>query len=253
MLRKHIKIEPEAFYYACDRLGMIVFQDMVNNGAYSFFRDTALPTIGLKKLPDKLLHRNKESRKAFMDGMETTVSALKNHPCICYWTIFNEGWGQFCADEAYDRLRALDDTRFIDSTSGWFWQKKSDVTSLHVYFKPVKMPKDSIRPIVLSEFGGYSYKVEGHAYNLYKTYGYRFFKTQLEFENAVDGLYRDEIISAIKKGLCAAVYTQVSDVEDETNGLLTYDRKVLKINELRAKSFSFALFDAFEKSVAEEK
>ncbi len=249
MLRKHIKVEPEQFYYDCDRLGMIVFQDMVNNGSYSFLRDTALPTIGVKRIPDKLLHRKNNTRKSFIDGMETTVKALKNHPCICYWTIFNEGWGQFCADEMYDRLKKLDNTRFIDSTSGWFDQKKSDVESLHVYFKPIKMPKKSDRPIVLSEFGGYSYKPEGHVYNPYKTYGYRFFKERTDFENALDGLYRDEIIPAIKKGLCGAVYTQVSDVEDETNGLLSYDRKVLKITDLRAQSFSAALFEAFEESV----
>ena len=252
MLRKHIKIEPEQFYYDCDRLGMIVFQDMVNNGSYSFLRDTALPTIGIKRIPDKLLHKKSNTRKAFTDGMEATVKALKNHPCICYWTIFNEGWGQFCADEMYELLKKLDNTRFIDSTSGWFNQKKSDVDSLHVYFKPVKMPKKSDRPIVLSEFGGYSYKPEGHVYNPYKTYGYRFFKERIDFENALDGLYRDEIIPAIKKGLCGAVYTQVSDVEDETNGLFSYDRKVLKISELRAQSFSAALFDAFEKSVKDK-
>ena len=249
MLRKHIKVEPERFYYDCDRLGMIVFQDMVNNGSYSFLRDTALPTIGVKSLSDKRLHRDEETRKAFIDGMEATVKALKNHPCICYWTIFNEGWGQFCADETYERMKKLDDARFIDSTSGWFYQKKSDVDSLHVYFKPIKMPKRSNRPIVLSEFGGYSYKPEGHVYNPYNTYGYRFFKEREDFENALDGLYRDEIIPAIKKGLCATVYTQVSDVEDETNGLLSYDRKVLKIDKLRAQSFSAAIFEAFEEAV----
>ena len=249
MLRKHIKVESERFYYDCDRLGMIVFQDMVNNGSYSFLRDTALPTIGVKNLSDKRLHRDEETRKAFIDGMEATVKALKNHPCICYWTIFNEGWGQFCADDTYERMKKLDDARFIDSTSGWFYQKKSDVDSLHVYFKPIKMPKRSNRPIVLSEFGGYSYKPEGHVYNPYNTYGYRFFKEREDFENALDGLYRDEISPAIKKGLCATVYTQVSDVEDETNGLLSYDRKVLKIDKLRAQSFSAAIFEAFEEAV----
>ncbi len=251
MLRKHIKIEPEQFYYDCDRLGMIVFQDMINNGSYSFLRDTALPTVGLKRFPDKLLHRDKETRKAFVDGMISTVSELKNHPCICYWTIFNEGWGQFCADEMYDRLRELDTTRFIDSTSGWFNRKKSDVESLHVYFKPVKMPKKSKRPVVLSEFGGYSYKPDGHVYNLYKTYGYRFFKERIDFENALDGLYRDEIVPAIKQGLCAAVYTQVSDVEDETNGLLSYDRRVLKVDKKRAQSFSAALLETFKECTKE--
>jgi hypothetical protein len=130
---------------------MIVFQDMINNGSYSFLRDTALPTLGVKRISDKRLHRKSSTRQSFIEGMEKTVKALKNHPCICYWTIFNEGWGQFCADEMYDRLKKLDDTRFIDSTSGWFVQKKSDVESLHVYFKPVKMPQKCNRPIVLEQ------------------------------------------------------------------------------------------------------
>lgn len=228
-LRKHIKVEPELFYYACDRLGMVVFQDMVNNGRYSFLRDTALPTIGIKGLPDRRMHRDRRhrdgrTREAFMRGMEETVGAVRRHPSVCYYTIFNEGWGQFCGDDAYRRLRALDDTRFIDTASGWFRCRESDVESLHVYFKPVKMPK-SQRPIVLSEFGGYSYKLPGHAYNTEKTYGYRFFDDPEKFEAALRRLFDDEVLPARGRGLSAAIYTQLSDVEDETNGLLTYDRK----------------------------
>ena len=227
-LRKHIKVEPEQFYYDCDRLGMLVMQDMVNNGHYSFLRDTALPTIGIKKLSDKRLHRDKTTRKAFFDGMEATVNQLRNHPCIIYWTVFNEGWGQFNGNAAYHRLRELDDTRFIDTASGWFKVSDTDVDSEHIYFKPVKL-KYSDKPMVLSEFGGYSYKPEGHVFNPVNTYGYRFFKEQADFENALIKLYEDEIIPAVEKGLCGAVYTQVSDVEDETNGLLSYDRRVCKV------------------------
>ena len=227
-LRKHIKVEPEQFYYDCDRLGMLVMQDMVNNGHYSFIRDTALPTVGLKKLSDKHLHRDKATREAFYDGMEATVNQLRNHPCIIYWTIFNEGWGQFDGNAAYAKLRALDSTRFIDTASGWFRVKNTDVDSEHIYFKPVKL-KYSDKPMVLSEFGGYSYKPEGHVFNPVNTYGYRFFKEQADFENALIALYENEIIPAVEQGLCGAVYTQVSDVEDETNGLLSYDRKVCKV------------------------
>ena len=227
-LRKHIKVEPEQFYYDCDRLGMLVMQDMVNNGHYSFLRDTALPTIGIKKFSDKRLHRDKSTRKAFFDGMEATVNQLRNHPCIIYWTVFNEGWGQFDGNAAYARLRALDDTRFIDTASGWFKVTDTDVDSEHIYFKPVKL-KYGEKPMVLSEFGGYSYKPEGHVFNPVNTYGYRFFKEQADFENALIQLYEDEIIPAVAKGLCGAVYTQVSDVEDETNGLLSYDRRVCKV------------------------
>lgn len=243
MLRKHIKIEPQRFYYDCDRLGMVVFQDMVNNGHYSFLRDTALPTVGLKSLKDKHLHKNKKSRARFILDMEKTVAQLKNHPSICYWTIFNEGWGQFCADEMYDRLKALDNTRFIDSTSGWFWQSKTDVKSEHIYFKPYKFAPCE-KPTVLSEFGGYSYRPEGHVFNLKKAYGYRFFEDREKFEAALLELYQNEIIPAARDGLSASVYTQVSDVEDETNGLLSYDREVLKVDTQKMRDMAEKLYKA---------
>ncbi len=231
-LRKHIKIEPEHFYYECDRLGMIVFQDMVNNGRYSFLRDTAMPTIGLGKLASIFAPRTQAQKQAFITEMEKTVKQLYNHPCICYWTIFNEGWGQFEADKMYTLLHKLDNTRFIDSTSGWFKRKESDVESLHVYFKPVKL-KPSKKPIVLTEFGGYSYNVKDHVFNPHKTYGYKKFDSREDFENALVSLYENEIIPNIKNGLCGAIYTQASDVEDETNGLMTYDRAITKVSRER--------------------
>ena len=207
---------------------MVVFQDMVNNGDYSFFRDTALPTIGVQKLNDTKLHKDPVTRQRFLDGMTATVNQLKNHPCICYWTIFNEGWGQFDSDNVCEAFRKLDDTRFIDATSGWFRRSNTDVDSRHVYFKEVHLaPTD--KPLVLSEFGGYSYKPAGHVFNTEQTYGYGKFATVREFEKAVVSLYNDQILPAKQQGLCAAIYTQVSDVEDETNGLLSYDRKVTKL------------------------
>ncbi|MBR7147756.1 MAG: glycoside hydrolase family 2, partial [Firmicutes bacterium] len=242
MLRKHIKVEPELFYYECDRLGMIVAQDMVNNGDYNFVRDTALPTVGMKKRNDKNMHKDPQTRKAFLAGMEQTVDQLKNHPCICYWTIFNEGWGQFDSVGAYRKLKAMDDTRIIDTVSGWFYDTdtESDVVSEHVYFKPFVMEKSGAkkaageraldRPFVLSEFGGYCLAVKDHLFNPDKSYGYKDFKTQEEFEQALVALYEEQIAPAISQGLCGTVYTQVSDVEDEINGLLTYDRKVCKVN-----------------------
>lgn len=226
-LRKHIKIEPDQFYYDCDRLGMIVFQDMVNNGEYHYLRDTVLPTIGVTERHDERLNRDPETRKIFLKAMEDTVRLLNNHPSICLWTIFNEGWGQFCADEAYDRVKTLDDSRFVDSTSGWFHQRKSDVDSLHIYFKKLRLGKED-RPQLLSEFGGYCFKIPEHSFNLKETYGYKNFEDQAEFEKSVLALY-EEVYQLAKEGLSGAVYTQVSDVEDETNGLLTYDRKVLKV------------------------
>ena len=226
-LRKHIKIEPDLYYAECDRLGMIVFQDMVNNSDYSFFKDTLLPTAGLKRRSDRNAHAGTESRRIFEETMTETVKHLYNHPSVCCWTIFNEGWGQFCADDMYDRLRALDQTRFIDSTSGWFHQKNSDVDSYHVYFKKADL-RFGDRPVVLSEFGGYSCRMPGHTYSE-KNYGYRKCENEAKLLDDLDALYTGELYPLIERGLSAAIYTQLSDVEEETNGLLTYDRELAKI------------------------
>ena len=243
-LRKHIKVEPEEFYYQCDRLGMIVWQDMVNNSDYNFLRDTALPTVGLQKLSDRKLHADEVSRQEFLREAKATVNQLKNHPCICYWTIFNEAWGQFDSDSVYDWFRKLDDTRFIDSTSGWFRQEKSDVDSRHVYFRKVRLKGDGVKPLVLSEFGGKTWKVEGHIFNPDKTYGYGGCQTREELNDALVKLYMEEVLPCVKNGLCGAVYTQTSDVEDEVNGLLTYDRKVEKIDPERMAVAAAALQQA---------
>ena len=237
-LRKHIKIEPEQFYYDCDRLGMIVFQDMVNCGEYSFIRDTALPTVGIQSLNDRRLHPDREMRENFIRCMEKTVSCLGNHPSICYWTIFNEGWGQFCADEMYDKLKKIDNTRLVDSTSGWFRRKKSDVESLHIYFKPLHLGKSG-RAQIISEFGGYSYKLPEHSFNLSQTYGYRKYNDGESYAAAMRKLY-ESALRLVDKGLCGTICTQLSDVEDETNGLLTYDRKEKKLSD-------DTLTDIFEK------
>lgn len=243
MLRKHIKIEPEIFYALCDELGMIVFQDMVNNGDYSFLRDTALPTIGLKRLPDRRLHRDADTRKIFIEQMKGVLSHLEFFPSVLYYTIFNEGWGQFCADEVYELAKKIDPTRVYDATSGWFVQKKSDVDSRHVYFKKVKLGKLTDRPIVISEFGGYSHRVEGHLFGK-SNYGYRIYPERESFEQALTALYRDEIMPLIPLGVSTLVYTQLADVEDETNGLITYDRRRIKVD---VEKFSSLMNELYEK------
>ena len=240
-LRKHIKVEPEEFYYQCDKLGMVVFQDMVNNGKYSFFRNTALPTVGLQKLPDRRLHRDKDTREMFIRTMKETVNQLKNHPAILYWTIFNEAWGQFDADRVYEQMKALDDGRIIDATSGWFRRNKSDVDSRHIYFGSWKKLKPSDKPLVLSEFGGYTCRVEGHLINPDKAYGYKTCADLGEFQDQIRLLYQQKVLPAVEQGLCAAIITQVSDVEDEINGFLTYDRRVNKADGKTMKALARSL------------
>lgn len=238
-LRKHIRIEPLPFYEACDRLGMLVIQDFVNNGEYRFIKDTVLPTIGFKGIGDKRMNRDAHTRRIFIDTAKLTIHHLFNAPCIAGWTIFNEGWGQFCSDEVYRMLKALDTTRFFDSASGWFRQKESDVQSEHVYFKRFR-PRFGKKPYILSEFGGYVF-----AENLRKKYGYRFFKDPAAYRNAVLKLYREEILPAVPKGLCGAIYTQLSDVESEENGILTYDRSVVKTDAEKMKE----LADLLQKAI----
>ncbi len=231
-LRKHIKVEPEEFYYQCDKLGMIVWQDFVNNGDYAYVRDTVLPTLGWQVWPDRHKHLSKAARQNFLTCMEETVRQVGNHPCICYWTIFNEGWGQFASSAAYEKLRQLDDTRFIDSTSGWWRGHRTQVDSRHIYFGQWWQLKKGKRPVVLSEFGGLTYPEEGHLFNTGDSYGYKTCKTRQEFQYGLLDLYYKTVMPAIRnKGLCAAIYTQVSDVEDEINGLVTYDRQVVKVEQ----------------------
>ena len=237
MLRKHIKIEPDIFYYYCDKYGMVVFQDMVNSGKYSFLIDTAIPTVSLRS---GIEHRASQKRREhFETSSRETVDLLYNHPCVCYYTIFNEGWGQYDADRIYTEMKAYDPTRIWDATSGWFKKKQSDVVSEHIYFKKIKLKARADRPLVLSEFGGYSMRVDGHCFNLDKAYGYKTLADSDSLSSAIEELYIDQVVSQIEKsGLCATVLTQVSDVEDEINGLLTYDRKVLKVDTEKMKNIA---------------
>ncbi len=247
MLRKHIKVEPEIFYYLCDTLGMVVFQDMVNNSGYSFILDTALPTVGLKRFPDNFRHRSKKSREIFLREMKATIEHTEKFPSVLYYTIFNEGWGQFCADKAYETAKALAPDKIFDATSGWFVRKKSDVDSRHVYFKAVKLGKLTDKPLVISEFGGYSHRISGHL-STEDNYGYKLYETREQFENGFINLYENEILPLVPKGISALVYTQVSDIEDETNGLMTYDRRIVKVDRERTASLMQRLSESIEKT-----
>lgn len=235
MIRKHIKIEPQRWYYHCDRLGIVVWQDMVNGGErYKHWFVTYLATVmSWLKIPMRdiypslLSRKNKAGRLEFVREMRETVYVLKGHPSIASWVIFNEGWGQFDSKKLTALFRELDDTRLIDSASGWFDRRQGDFKSEHNYFaKQFVTPSD--RAFVISEYGGYTCQVKGHTCSG-KTYGYKICSSQEEFQAAYHKLMSEEIDPLKEQGLCGAVYTQLSDIEDEINGLMTYDREVCKL------------------------
>lgn len=238
MLRKHIKIEPLRWYYHCDRLGMLVWQDMVNGGEeYNQLLVGYLPTLfpgiagRFKDKHYKLLGRdNKEGRREWSMECRRSVELLYNCPSIVVWVPFNEGWGQFDAKEAYQLIKELDGTRLIDHASGWFDQGIGDFESIHNYFHPLTV-KHKDRAVIFSEIGGYACYMPEHSFS-WKVYGYKIFLTKEDFNSAYQKLYRIELSKLVQQGLSAVVYTQLSDVEDEVNGLFTYDRKICKVSPL---------------------
>jgi hypothetical protein len=238
MIRKHIKIEPLRWYYHCDRLGMIVWQDMVNGGEkYNMVFLGYLPTLFPKlvmNIKDSwyflFARANKKGREEWIYESRKTVEHLYNCPSIAVWVPFNEGWGQFDSAKAVDMIRKLDPTRLIDQASGWFDQRGGDFKSIHNYFRKLEVNLEN-RPVVLTEFAGYACYIPKHSYSA-TLYGYRIYKDRKALNKAIQDLYHNEIQELISKGLSAAVFTQLADVEDEVNGLLTYDRKVCKITKV---------------------
>lgn len=235
-LRKHIKLETLRWYYYCDKIGMIVWQDFVSGGeAYKFFT-ISLPLVSKKHSNDhqykKFSRENEEGRRQTLEEFKDTINYLYNVPSIGLWTIFNEGWGQFDSKEAYDMCLKLDSTRLYDHASGWHDQGISDVKSLHVYFTRVKMPKQKHiknRSVILSEAGGYSLKTPNHSYSD-KSFGYKMLKTPTQLLKEYRVFIEKDILKNIPLGLSAFIYTELSDVEDEVNGFITYDREVVKVD-----------------------
>ncbi len=242
MVRKHIKIEPMRWYYHCDRIGLIVIQDFVNAGAPVKKRLFALAPFFKLKINDLLQHEllgraSLVGREFFEREIEGVIDRLYSVPSIAIWTIFNEGWGQFDSERLTEKVRQLDPTRLIDSCSGWFDQGAGDFESHHRYFFKPHYEGDGKRVLSLSEFGAYSHVVEGHCDTKKKTF-YSYYRDIAKLRKAISSLYRKQIVPLLDKGLSIAVLTQLSDVEQETNGLITYDRKVVKVEQKEMKAIN---------------
>ncbi|HAM15211.1 MAG TPA: glycoside hydrolase family 2 [Eggerthellaceae bacterium] len=243
LMRKHIKVESARWYYHCDQLGMLVLQDMVSGGdaeirtwhwsykptlfkiSWNHYRDD------VPSHQENLGSSDPDYRREWTEACRRTVRQLGGHPCIIGWSLFNEGWGQFDARKACAMVRDLDSTRVVDAVSGWYDQRCGDFSSVHNYFRDMAVWRDRRcgRAFFISEFGGFTHRVEGHS-SLPEAYGYEPFDDIREWRRAVrDALAEVEALEP--KGLAGYVYTQVSDIEEETNGILTYDRRINKLVE----------------------
>lgn len=240
MLRKHIKVECDRWYYLCDTMGILVWQDMVSGGdsPYNVWTSSRIPTFfqfSWNHLPDNnprlyaaLGAGNRDFRREWTETCQTVVRSLSNHPCIVTWGLFNEAWGQFEARKATAMVGRLDPTRLIDATSGWYDQGCGDFTSVHNYFRPLTVPRfGRKRASLISECGGLTYPVPGHS-SFHQSYGYASYQSGATYRTAVKQ-FLNTIQSLESQGLSGYIYTQLSDIEEETNGLMTYDRRVNKL------------------------
>ncbi len=216
MLRKHVKVEPQRFYSWCDRLGVLVWQDMPSGDAH----------VGRE---GKDIERSPESAGQFEAELTRMIDTLFNHPSIVMWVPFNEGWGQYDTERIVDRIKQLDPTRLVNNASGWADRGVGDVHDIHSYPGPEAPKNELMRAAVLGEFGGLGLPIKEHTWKDENNWGYRSFQSTEELTNAYL-----EIIEKLKvlvdRGLSAAVYTQTSDVENEVNGLMTYDRSIIKMD-----------------------
>lgn len=257
LLRKHAKIEPERWYYHCDRLGMVVWQDMPNGGGrYKLWFVTYLTNLlqpvlrGWGDGNRALLARTDEKgRAAYSRELGGMVRQLYNHPCIGCWVPFNEGWGQFETEKATALVRRLDPTRPVDEASGWYDQGGGEVYSVHNYFYPLRLRPHKPRVVALTEYGGIAWACPGHC-DAQKTYGYGCARSGPDLAARYRRLVERSVLPQIKKGLSALVYTQLSDVEEEVNGVLTYDRAVTKLDRQTACACADALRSEFARCVA---
>lgn len=254
MIRKHIKVEPARWYYHCDKIGMLVWQDMVNGGSeYHMKLICVLPNAWMpsgRMVKDNkyglFARKDKAGRGQYYKELKETIAHLYNVPSIVAWVPFNEGWGQFDAAKATAKVKEMDASRLIDEASGWFDQGGGDMYSIHNYWRKLKVKPKMDRVVALTEYGGYSQRIAEHSF-CNEVYGYRIYKTKAELTNGFKNLIQGEIIRGIQNGLSGTVYTQVSDVEEEVNGLLTYDREIVKVEEMTIKQLNREIYEEFNR------
>ena len=255
-IRKHVKIEAERFYYHCDRLGMMVWQDMPNGGGeYNMVFVTHLPNAsdrfarGVSDRHYRIFKRKDgEGRRQYYTDLKNMVSTLYNYPSIAVWVPFNEGWGQFDAAKATKEVREIDSGRLINEACGWFDQGGGDMYSIHNYRHKLKVKPQQDRVVALTEYGGYAYPVEEHL-SCKKEFGYQHYHSTEELTQNYKRLWEEEIYPNLQYGLCSAIYTQTSDIEEEINGVLTYDREIVKLDEEQVKEMNDKLYGMFDSLV----
>lgn len=252
-IRKHIKVEPDRFYFHCDKIGMIVWQDMPNGGGdYNMVFVTYLTNAfdwfarGVRdNLYGMFKRQDKEGRAQYYRDLEAMIEQLYNHPSIAVWVPFNEGWGQFDARRATALIRSLDKTRFVNEACGWFDQQGGDMYSIHNYKPGLTVKPQEDRVVALTEFGGYSYAMPGHL-ACEKEFGYQSYHSKEELTSNYKRLWENEIYPNLVNGLSSTIYTQTSDIEEEINGIFTYDRDEVKFVEDEVKEINKKLYRMFE-------
>ena len=246
MIRKHIKIEPARWYYHCDKLGLLVWQDIPSGGIYgNWIWGIQMFTAMIFKKAWWTGRKEKRNQINFYHELKQTVSSLFNSPSIVVWVPFNEGWGQFQTKEVTKYLRSLDENRLIDSASGWVDYKCGDIKTIHRYPGPdvPKIESNKKRGLGLSEFGGFGLEIQDHIWKTKrKKWGYGNLKSKSELKIKYSQLIK-KLKPLIKKGLSAAVYTQTTDVEQEINGLISYDREVIKLEPEWLKNLHKTLYE----------
>jgi hypothetical protein len=231
-----VKVEPARWYYYCDKIGLLVWQDMPNGGI-NYMTDLPPNINEYKDL------REEASKEFYYKELESMISALYNSPCIITWVPFNEGWGQFDTEKVSKLIKKLDPTRLVNAASGWFDFGVGDIFDQHSYPNPILPDKNKIgsRAAVVGEFGGLGLEIIDHMWNIKKKFFYRNLRDQQGLTKKYENLI-SKLKNLIEIGLSAAIYTQTTDVEGEVNGLLTYDREILKMDKKKLRDLNLSLY-----------